>query len=67
MTDATQPWRMSTPRRFVHDLTVNLFADRELRQRRAWARELGLDPARADLLALPPVPRAEVPALRRAA
>jgi len=29
-------------------------------QRRAWARELGLDPATADLLALPPVPPREV-------
>ena len=59
---------MSTRRNTLLDLTADLFADRELRQRRAWARELGLDPARVDLLALPPVPPSEegAPAQRAA-
>lgn len=42
----------------VTDLIVDLVAHLELTQRVAWARELGLDPERVDLLALPPVPRA---------
>ena len=40
----------------LDDHHVNHFAELELLQRRAWARELGLDPRTADLLSLPPVP-----------
>lgn len=39
----------------LDDHHVNHFAELELLQRRAWARELGLDPRTADLLSLPPV------------
>ncbi|MEZ4391973.1 MAG: hypothetical protein R3A48_12825 [Polyangiales bacterium] len=40
----------------VSDRIVDLVARLELQQREAWALELGIDPATADLLALPPVP-----------
>jgi len=46
----------------LDDLTAAMWADREERQRRAWARELGLDPDATDLLALPPVEPVTVPA-----
>lgn len=42
----------------ISDRIVDLVARLELQQREAWARELGLDPSTADLLALPPVPPA---------
>lgn len=37
------------------DLIADTFGRLELRQREAWARELGLDPRHADLRALPSV------------
>ena len=46
----------------LSDLFVDTMGRLELLQREAWARELGLDPATADLLALPPVPREVAPA-----
>lgn len=46
----------------VSDLLADGTARLELLQRIAWARELGLDPATADLLHLPPVtPRDALP------
>lgn len=42
----------------LDDHHVNHFAELDLLQRVAWARELGLDPRTADLLSLPPVARA---------
>lgn len=40
----------------ISDLLADSMARLELLQREAWARELGLDPATADLLHLPAVP-----------
>lgn len=39
----------------VSDADLDLLAAAEHAFRREWARELGIDPARADLYALPPV------------
>ncbi|MEZ4391971.1 MAG: hypothetical protein R3A48_12815 [Polyangiales bacterium] len=41
------------------DLIADTFGRLELRQREAWARELGLDPRGANLSALPSVSREE--------
>lgn len=54
------------PTRHLSDEEASAFALCELLQRRAWTRELGLDPERTDLLALPPVPPAATPARRAA-
>ena len=40
----------------IPDRLVTEIARLEERQREHWARELGLDPARVDFCALPPVP-----------
>lgn len=46
----------------ISDLLADATARLELLQREAWARELGLDPATADLLHLPAVtPRDVLP------
>ena len=50
---------MSTTRHAaLDDHDADDIAAAELWQRHLWARELGLDPSRVDLLALPPVPPA---------